>query len=93
MKDYLATKPTVVNVDSLISLIPQSKEINYAFKNSGDLTFEDVSSNWGFSSGSVSHGAAYGDLDNDGDMDLVINNLNEPVQIFENTLQQKNISN
>ncbi|MBK6951179.1 MAG: VCBS repeat-containing protein [Crocinitomicaceae bacterium] len=89
MKDYLATKPTVVNVDSLISLIPQSKEINYAFKNSGDLTFEDVSSDWGFTSGSVSHGAAYGDLDNDGDMDLVINNLNEPVQIFENTLQQK----
>ncbi len=90
MKDYLATKPTVVNVDSLISLIPQSKEINYAFKNKADLTFEDVSTSWGFTTGSVSHGAAYGDLDNDGDMDLVINNLNEPAQIFENTLQQKN---
>jgi hypothetical protein len=90
MKDYLATKPKIVNVDSLISLIPQSKEINYAFKNKGDLMFEDVSTDWGFSVGSVSHGAAYGDLDNDGDMDLVINNLNEPAQIFENTLQQKN---
>lgn len=89
MKDYFATKPAQLNIDSLINLIPQSKEVNFIFKNSGDLTFEDKSSDWGFTTGSVSQGAAYADLDNDGDLDLVINNLNEPAQIYENTLAKK----
>lgn len=89
LKNYLSTKPAQPNTDSIIALIPQSKEVNFVFRNKGNLEFEDVSSDWGFQKGSISHGAAYADFDNDGDLDLVINNLNEPAQIFENTLEQK----
>ena len=50
---------------------------NVAYRNRGDLTFEDVSSTWGFDKRGVSHGMCVADLDNDGDMDVVMNNLNE----------------
>ncbi|MDR8392422.1 VCBS repeat-containing protein [Aliifodinibius sp. S!AR15-10] len=57
---------------------------NYFFRNEGDLTFEDKSQEWGFNEPGYSYGAAQSDLDNDGDLDLVINNLNEPAAIFRN---------
>jgi len=56
----------------------------FAFKNNGDLTFSDYSSSWGFTQPSYSTGAAYGDLDNDGDLDYVTNNINGPAFIFKN---------
>ena len=59
---------------------------NVVFQNQGDLTFEDKSAEWGFTVPTYSNGAAYGDLDNDGDLDLVINNLNDPASVLENTL-------
>ncbi len=59
---------------------------NVVFRNQGDLTFEDKSTDWGFTEPTYSNGAAYGDLDNDGDLDLVINNLNDPALVLENTL-------
>ena len=59
---------------------------NAVFRNRGDLTFEDKSTDWGFNEPTYSNGAAYGDLDNDGDLDLVINNLNDPALVLENTL-------
>ncbi|MBI3134045.1 MAG: VCBS repeat-containing protein [Bacteroidetes bacterium] len=90
LKAYMATNPATFNCMEMLALIPQSKEINYMFRNKGDLTFEDVSSQWGITTGTNSHGVAAGDLDNDGDMDLVINNLNEPAQILENQLSRKN---
>ncbi|MFQ5633518.1 MAG: CRTAC1 family protein, partial [bacterium] len=55
-----------------------------AFRNRGDLTFEEVGSKWGFTTADISHGMALGDLDNDGDPDVIMNRLNEPAAIYRN---------
>ena len=57
---------------------------NYVFKNNGDLTFTDESKNWGMDQSSFSYGAAYVDLNNDGRLDLVVNNIDDPAFIYEN---------
>lgn len=57
---------------------------NYVFRNAGDLTFADKSREWGLDAPSFSYGAAYVDLDNDGRLDLVINNMNAPAFIYQN---------
>lgn len=72
------------DIDSVINAMPSTPVPNKAFRNSGDLTFQDVTSEWGFSTPSFSNGAAYGDLDNDGDLDLVINNVNQPAFLYQN---------
>ncbi|HEY4654835.1 MAG TPA: VCBS repeat-containing protein [Cyclobacteriaceae bacterium] len=71
---------------SLIDSIPVLKIPNYAFRNNGDLTFTDVSREWGMVHPSFSNGAAFADLDNDGDLDYVINNINDAAFLYENTL-------
>ena len=63
---------------------------NYLFKNKGDLKFENVSLAWGFEDSTFSNGAAVADFDNDGDVDLVINNLDEEALLYENTTDKKN---
>lgn len=68
----------------LIELMPPAPGVNYAFRNRGDLTFENVSSIWGLDDEGFSNGAIYADLDNDGDLDLVLNNLNAVASIYEN---------
>ncbi|MFN4144177.1 MAG: VCBS repeat-containing protein [Runella sp.] len=65
--------------------LPQIKIPNYAYRNRGDLTFEDVSEKWGLSLPSYSNGAVYADLDNDGDLDYVVNNIDDEAFVFENT--------
>lgn len=59
---------------------------NFVYKNRGDLTFQDASVLWGITHPSISNGAAFADLDNDGDLDIVLNNLNEPAFIYQNNL-------
>jgi hypothetical protein len=57
---------------------------NYLFEGSSDLKYKDVSEKWGMKDATLSQGAAYADLDNDGDLDLVTNNMNEPAGIYKN---------
>lgn len=71
-------------IKKLIDAIPSEKLSNYAFQNNGNLRFTNKSSEWGLSTPSFSHGSAYGDLDNDGDPDLVINNTSMPCFVFQN---------
>lgn len=73
----------------LIDKMPSAKVPNYAFHNNGDMTFTNLADSWGLNTPSFSNGAAYGDLDNDGDLDLVINNVNMPPFIYRNEITEK----
>lgn len=70
--------------------LPPVKISNYLFKNNGSLQFEDKTKEWGFEMDTFSNGAAYADLDNDGDLDFVTNNIDQEVIIFQNLLQSRN---
>ncbi len=77
----------------ILDQIPQIKIHNYAFSNNGDLTFKDVSKDWGVNIPSFSNGAVYADLDNDGAMDMIVNNINDEALVYRNTSRddKKNI--
>ncbi len=77
--------PTSHKLDQeAIDLMPSGKVHNYLFQGSKDLRFKDKSKVWGFEEEGISNGSSYADLDNDGDLDLISNNLNEPAGIYEN---------
>ena len=64
--------------------LPSTPISNYAFHNTGDLSFENKSQEWGLDEKGFSNGVAYGDLDNDGDLELIVNNINAPASIYSN---------
>ncbi len=70
--------------EKILDSIPVVKIPNYAYKNNGDLTFEDAGAQWGIDKPSFSNGAAFADLDEDGDLDYIVNNINDTAFIFEN---------
>jgi hypothetical protein len=77
----------------ILMQIPEVKLHNYIFRNNADLTFTDVSDKWGMTTPTFSSGAAYADLDNDGDLDLVINNTNGEASLYRNNAREQNIDN
>jgi enediyne biosynthesis protein E4 len=72
------------NVDEVLKKIPRNPLLNKVFRNKGNLQFEDIGSKWGFTQPTFSNGAAYADLDNDGDLDLVVSNENQPSFVYRN---------
>jgi hypothetical protein len=67
-----------------IELLPSVKLSNFTYKNIGNLKFVNQGEDWGLDQPSYSNGSTYADLDNDGDLDLVINNINQPAFIYRN---------
>ena len=80
-------------VDEIIKRMPSHPIPNKAYRNNGELKFTDEATNWGLAQPSFSNGAAYGDLDNDGDLDLVVNNVNAKSFIYQNQSRERTRNN
>lgn len=79
----------VFQTHALVKKMPSNKLKNYLFRNNGGISFANTTNAWGMESERISNAAVYADLDNDGDLDLVVVNNNDPVQLFENTTRNK----
>jgi len=87
--DYIMFRNDVGSItkpNQLLMIIPELKLPNYGYKNHGDLNFTDNTVEWGLNTPSYSNGAAFADLDNDGDLDYIVTNINDKIHLYENTL-------
>ncbi len=94
--DFIAFRQgsfSVAAKDYTLAQIPQVKIHNYGYHNNGNTTFSNETDNWGLATPTFSNGAVYADLDNDGDMDLIINNIDDEASVYENTLINKKQNN
>jgi len=91
IKKAMAAEPFLLM--DLIKAMPSTKVPNYIFRNNHDLTFANKQKEWGLDEATISSGAVYVDLDNDGDLDLVVNNINQPASIYQNMSRENNNTN
>jgi ASPIC and UnbV/FG-GAP-like repeat len=94
--DFINFRSKATNIASkkiILDQIPQIKIHSFAFRNNGDLTFTDESKSWGMMTPSFSNGAAYADLDNDGDLDLIVNNIDDEAHIYRNMSRERDSAN
>lgn len=73
---------------ALYERMPLQPDINHIFQNNGDLTFTSMEASWGFDTPDYSNGSTYADLDNDGDLELIVNNINGPASIYRNNAEK-----
>jgi hypothetical protein len=79
----------IVSNKAILDQIPEVKLHNYVFRNNGNLVFSDETANWGLEQPTFSNGVAYADFDNDGALDMVINNINDEALLYRNTSRDK----
>ena len=92
MENFMANKQGGFQRQDVLELVqkmPSSNVKNYIFRNNGKLNFQNQTTNWGLGEQSNSSGAAYADLDNDGDLDLIVNNINAPAFVYQNEANKK----
>ena len=91
-QDFISYRNEVYSLmtkKDLLDYVPSIKLKNFAYKNKGNLQFEEVTEAWGITQPDFSSGAAYADLDNDGDLDYIVNNINDSASIYRNNLIQQ----
>ena len=79
----------LVSNKTILNQIPEVKLHNYGFRNNGDLTFSDETANWGLEQPTFSNGVAYADFDNDGALDMVVNNINDEALLYRNASRDR----
>ncbi len=97
IKEFLEKNPKagevelldILDLEKALDLHPSVPLKNYAFKNLTDLSFANATDDWGLDIESFSNGCAYADLDNDGDLDLLVNNINAPAFVFKNKSEER----
>ena len=85
MNEYVQEKGRLKREDvmDIVKEMPSSNVVNYIFQNKQGSEFQNKNQDWGINQPSNSNGAVYADLDNDGDLDLVVNNINQPAFIYQ----------
>ena len=95
-RDFIAYRQEAAPITpqaNTLAQIPEVKLHNYAFRNNGNCNFSNVSHEWGLSAPTFSNGAACADLDNDGDLDMIINNINDESSVYENSMMDAKPNN
>ncbi|MEM6965436.1 MAG: VCBS repeat-containing protein [Bacteroidota bacterium] len=86
-------RPTKADLLKFTQMLPQQKVRNYFFRNQTDFTFQDVTEDWANEIPTFSNGAIYADLDNDGDLDIVVNNINDQATLLKNNAVENDLGN